>query len=128
MNIIEYKSQKGITLIALVVTIIIVLIIAGISINAAFDKKGAIREANDRVINGQKESLIEKIEADLYTYKTIYGTIPDADRLIKIIKKIDNSLEVTGTDNPIIIKKDEDGNEEYRIDCTEDIIGWEGNY
>ncbi len=38
------KNQKGITLIALVITIIVLLILAGISINTLFGTNGLLRK------------------------------------------------------------------------------------
>ena len=40
-----YLNQKGITLIALVVTIVVLLILAGVSINALFGNNGIISRA-----------------------------------------------------------------------------------
>ena len=42
-----YSNQTGITLIALVVTIVILLILAGVSINALFGDNGIIQKAKD---------------------------------------------------------------------------------
>ncbi len=39
------KSQKGITLIALVVTIVILLILAGVSLNLVLGENGLVRRA-----------------------------------------------------------------------------------
>ena len=41
------RTQKGITLIALVVTIVVLLILAGVSINAIFSENGIINRAKD---------------------------------------------------------------------------------
>ena len=41
------RTQKGITLIALVVTIVVLLILAGVSINAIFSENGIIKRAKD---------------------------------------------------------------------------------
>ena len=43
----NYSNQTGITLIALVVTIVVVLILAGVSINAIFSENGIIKRAKD---------------------------------------------------------------------------------
>ena len=43
----SYLNQKGITLIALVVTIVVLLILAGVSINALFGNNGIISRAKD---------------------------------------------------------------------------------
>ena len=61
------KNEKGITLVALVTTIIILLILAGITIGTLTSKKGLINEANQNSQSAQKETLIQKIEADLYS-------------------------------------------------------------
>ena len=39
------RAEKGITLIALVVTIVVLLILAGVSINAIFGQDGIIQKA-----------------------------------------------------------------------------------
>ena len=44
---IKVKNQKGITLIALVITIVVLLILAGVSINALFSDNGIIERAKD---------------------------------------------------------------------------------
>ena len=43
----NYLNQTGITLIALVVTIVVLLILAGVSINAIFSENGIIKRAKD---------------------------------------------------------------------------------
>ena len=43
----KFKNNKGITLIALVVTIVVLLILAGISINALIGDNGLIKRAQD---------------------------------------------------------------------------------
>ena len=43
----NYSKQRGITLIALVVTIVVLLILAGVSINALFGQNGIIQRAKD---------------------------------------------------------------------------------
>ena len=44
---VKFKKEKGITLIALVVTIVVLLILAGVSINALFGNTGIIQKAKD---------------------------------------------------------------------------------
>mgnify|MGYP002619046306 CR=1 FL=1 len=53
-------KEKGITLIALVVTIVVLLILAGVSINALFGNSGIIEKAKDaqnRMNNAQESDL-----------------------------------------------------------------------
>lgn len=42
-----YLGEKGITLIALVVTIVVLLILAGVSVNAIFNENGLIKKAQE---------------------------------------------------------------------------------
>ena len=44
---IKVKQEKGITLIALVVTIVVLLILAGVSVNAIFSDNGIIKRAQE---------------------------------------------------------------------------------
>ena len=111
------KKEQGITLVALVTTIIVLLIISGITIGSLTSKKGLINEANQSSEAAQKESIIEKIEADLYSEKTITGKIPDESKLIEIaakygiIDEIDQKITIAG---------------EYDIFLNE-ISGWDNS-
>lgn len=112
----KIKKEQGITLVALVTTIIILLILSGITIGTLSDKKGLINEANQNSEVAQKESIIEKIEADLYSEKIITGKIPTKEKLTEIAGKYgtveDDSITVT-----------DEGEELYTINFSE-ILGW----
>ena len=62
----------------------------------------------------QKQSIIEKIEADLYSEKTITGKIPNESKLIEIAEKYG---DVDETNQKITIEG------KYEISFTE-IEGW----
>ena len=56
----KIKNEKGITLIALVVTIVVLLILAGVSINAVFSDNGIIKraqEAQNKMDEAQQNDL-----------------------------------------------------------------------
>lgn len=56
----KIKQEKGITLIALVVTIVVLLILAGVSVNAIFNDNGIIKkaqEAQNKMDEAQKSDL-----------------------------------------------------------------------
>ena len=55
----KLKSKKGITLVALVVTIVVLLILAGVSINAVLGDNGIIKKAN-QAANVTKEAEIKE--------------------------------------------------------------------
>lgn len=73
----KFKGQKGITLIALVVTIVVLLILAGVSINAVFSDNGIIKRAN---------SAQEKID------RAKQGDISGIDDLNKVINEYAGAL------------------------------------
>ena len=114
------KKEKGVTLIALVVTIIVLIILAGISITTLTGDKGLINEATNTSSEAQRESIIEKIQADLLKEKTKTGNTPTKDELKAIIEE-NGYNEGTLGDNSFVTK---DGG--YTINYDE-IIGWENN-
>ena len=114
------KKEKGVTLIALVVTIIVLIILAGISITTLTGDKGLIDEATNTSSEAQRESIIEKIQADLLKEKTKTGNTPTKDELKAIIEE-NGYNEGTLGDNNFVTK---DGG--YTIDYDE-ILGWENN-
>ena len=61
----KIKSAKGITLLALVVTIIILLILAGVTIAILMGDNGLINRTNDAKIATEIASIKEEIQADI---------------------------------------------------------------
>ena len=62
------KKSKGITLIALVITIIILLILAGVTLNILFNG-GLIEKSQTAVDTYSKEQAREKLLLDITEYK-----------------------------------------------------------
>ena len=112
------KKENGITLIALTVTIIILIILAGISITTLTGEKGLINQARTNSENAQRESIIEKIEADLFKEKTKTGNTPSKEKLKEIIQENEYNEGDLGEDSFVT----KDG--EYTINYNE-IVGWE---
>ena len=50
------SNSKGITLIALVITIIVLLILAGVTINTLFGQNGIMQKANKAKIENEKRN------------------------------------------------------------------------
>ena len=63
----ELKNNKGVTLIALVVTIVVLLILAGVSINLVVGDNGIIKKAHDAKKAHEQGSKDEKIELDKWS-------------------------------------------------------------
>ena len=61
----KMKKQKGITLIALVITIIVLLILAGVSINLVIGENGILKQAQNAIIKHKQKSAEEKIEMEI---------------------------------------------------------------
>ena len=79
----NYSKQNGITLIALVVTIVVLLILAGVSLNAIFSENGIINRAKDaqnKMNQATQNDLIGLNELDKLisslTDKTTEETVP----------------------------------------------------
>ena len=60
-----YKSKKGITLVALVITIIILLILAGISIASLNGKEGILTKAKKTKTISEIADIKEQIQTDI---------------------------------------------------------------
>ena len=85
------KKQNGITLIALVITIIVLLILAGVSINAIIGENGILTNAQDATTQYEMASLAEQIQLDLfdkqipeelYTILSKYGTVEYEENIL----------------------------------------------
>ena len=105
------KEERGITLIALVVTIVVLLILAGITISLVFGSNGVIQKAQDSKEQTEIGEMREKLEmakvpvyADgngLYKVQDYWDRIESegliADKTVDIIDNGDGTYEVTTT-------------------------------
>ena len=83
----KIKSTKGITLISLVVTIIILLILAGVTIATLMGDNGLINRAKEAKIKTEIASIIEQIQTDILGKQAENeGNISD-DSLKEILEK-----------------------------------------
>ena len=99
------NKQNGITLIALVISIIVMLILAGVSINAIIGEKGILTQTKDAAMKNKLATLLEQI--DIYRVsqemenKTGLELYPikknDTGSLITITSKLQNG-ELTLSD------------------------------
>ena len=112
------KKENGVTLIALAVTIIVLLIISGITLGTLQNKDSIVKQAKDTGASAGKESIIEKIEADLYQEKAKTGKVPTKAEMKKLIQNKGYNKGTLGNDSFIT----KDG--EYTIKYSE-IVGWE---
>ena len=67
------KKQRGITLIALIVTIIVLLILAGVTLKIVAGEQGILKRTEKAVIQNSKGSAIEDLELAVADLKNKYS-------------------------------------------------------
>ena len=85
------KGEKGITLIALMVTIIVLLILAGISIVMLTSENGIVTQAEKAKIFTEIEELNERIELSKFDDINKFGKIND---VLNINSNYNDKLEI----------------------------------
>ena len=78
------NTSKGITLIALVITIIVLLILAGISIASLTGENGILKKAGQATEEYKKKSAEEKVKLAIMSYQVNKENTTFYDELIKI--------------------------------------------
>lgn len=68
----QMKKQNGITLIALVITIIVMLILAGVSINLVAGENGILGKAQSAVLENKKGQILEEAQMLISEWQTDY--------------------------------------------------------
>lgn len=81
----QNKTNRGVTLIALVVTIVILIILSGVTIGNIISKKSLIKEANNSKEQVEQESLESQVEMTIVKAKQKY-TKPTLDNIIEELK------------------------------------------
>ncbi|MFQ8988257.1 MAG: BspA family leucine-rich repeat surface protein, partial [Intestinibacter sp.] len=97
---IERKKEQGITLIALVVTIIIILILAGITINMILGENGIIRTAQDAK-NTWENAIIKEQENLNSLINELNEELIDRSRDIYVFLYDDGTLTFSNTSEPV---------------------------
>ena len=102
-----YKDQKGITLIALVITIVVLLILAGVTINAVFSDSGIIKKAQEsqNKMNEARNSDLEAINSlsneidNISNHSNILFKGKTNEELNNFIKILHNEIYCVKTDD-----------------------------
>ena len=97
------NNNRGITLIALVVTVIVLLILATVSIQMLTGENGIIRRAKEAKDNTEKATAGEKIKLEVLGSMDIYGT-PNANKLKTALTSI--GATVKGSTLPFLATLD----------------------
>ncbi len=115
------KEKKGITLIALVITIIVLLILAGVSISAIQGEDGIISSAQESVDKNKNEGIKEQIKLELNDKKIEKKEALTDEEIKEIIESFDKDGEIK--DNTYI--ETEDGQKVDITDLYEVVLGVE---
>ena len=121
MSKINFKTKKGITLIALVVTIIVLLILAGVALSLVLGENGiterAVNAGKTQNIAGAKEQFeleVANLAGEFYQAKYVnnqgVGSIQDyiMDKLANVSSIGDYSLSTSGTKATLTATKESD--------------------
>ena len=119
----ERRKEKGITLIALVISIIVLLILAGVSIAMLTGDNGILTQAQNAKKATERASIIEQVQLDILEKQTVNGSGDiTAGELEEILKKYfsngDQNLKdiIAGTSTDKLISKED---ETIKIDLSE---------
>ena len=99
------KNNKGITLIALVITIIVLLILAGVSIAMLTGNNGILTQANTAKSDTANAEVAEKINMQLQAFKAdimAYGSIKAAT-LTDARTALGSEYSINTSANPVTI-------------------------
>lgn len=110
------KEERGVTIIALIIIVVLLLILSAITLEGVKDKRGLINQSKETTQKAQKESIIQKIEADLYQEKVKIGRKLTKEELKLLIEEKEYASSIS--DNEFVTKE---GN--YTIEYNE-IMGW----
>ena len=143
------KNNKGITLIALVVTIIVLLILAGVSIAMLTGDNGILNRASEssvaNAIGEGKDQVglkVAELTTNYYDHKyngaTVDPAVGESDTtvILYIINHLESKLEtsteytvnVTATSIKVTSAKDTTKYAECTIDATGKIGAWDNQY
>ena len=107
------KEETGITLIALVITIIILLILAAVTIAALTGDNGILRNTIRGKQETEKAEILEQIRLDIYDELTEnMGEVPDEEKITEIA---DRYGDIEGTNFEDKVLKTEKGNYEIKL-------------
>ena len=110
------KEKKGITLVALVVTIIVLIILAGVTLNIVLDQNGIIEKTQEARRESEKAEIIEQIQLDIADKKIENQGSINEDEFYEILRKYgtisadETTLTTTKGNYEILISDIYDGN------------------
>ena len=111
------KKQQGITLIALVITIVVLLILAGVTVNTLFNDNGIINSASKSGDKYKMEAVREQIEAERVNW--------EAERVVDNTKKVEDFFDALEKADIIDSAKEDVGEPETTTEGENEITKYE---
>ncbi|MDO5556390.1 MAG: hypothetical protein Q4G09_07325 [Clostridia bacterium] len=102
----RYKSSNGITLVALVVTIVVLLILAGVSLNLLLGENGIISRAGDAARDTNNSTLKEQVDLAITSSSMQDNYQYNKDNAKTEIEKITGVTVTDNGDGTLIVTKD----------------------
>lgn len=109
------KQNRGITLIALIVTIVVLLILAGVTISIVFGENGVINKAQEAALQTKIGAVKEKVAMEMIdletdstltgnplTVENIIGRFENLDWVGSATEESDDTVRIISTDGVII--------------------------
>ena len=113
----NYSKENGITLIALVVTIVVLLILAGVSVNALFGNSGIIEKAKEAQNAMTKAEENDKISVALSEWGIVNAT--ETTTFEKFMKeKFGEDNVIAVTENEVIVTMESGNRYKVKTDGT----------
>lgn len=120
-----FKKERGITLVALVVTIVVLLILAGVSISMVLGNNGIVTKAKETQTAQDKAYAEDVIESGLKAVQieVLSNTLPTGKtaNVAYVVEKINDSAFTVGSTDTITYTK---GTATYdiKVDMTKYIV------
>lgn len=123
-----FKKERGITLVALVVTIVVLLILAGVSISMVLGNNGIVTKAKDSQAAQDEayardvvESALKSVQIDVLSGKKAQSTVKVDD----VVTAIGNEKFTKGTAGNTIIYASKDGTTyTITVDIDSEVTGY----
>ena len=121
-----FKKERGITLVALVVTIVVLLILAGVSISMVLGNNGIVTKAKDTQAAQDKAYAEDVIESGLKAVQieVLSNTLPkdQTANVAYVVKKINDPAFAAGSDEKTITYTKGTTTYNIKVDMTKYIV------
>lgn len=111
----QLRGKKGITLIALVITIIVLLILAGVTIVTLTGDNGILKKVGDARNNNEKATEKEKIQAEVMGSYDLTGKLDVRETVENIRNNIKDVKTVVATENNFPVRVTYNNDHSYQV-------------